>query len=156
VTRDRVSATRDVGEKTFEVVDTGGIAFMDEEKTQDMLAGATRQQAEVAIEMADALVLVVDVMAGVTPLDLEIARKLRASGKPIFLAVNKSTTRNACRRCRSFRTGFGEDVSHRRDSRAGRAGVIGCGYGGFSDRQVGRAGDPHRHRRTTERGNPRW
>lgn len=89
VTRDRVSATARWNEKTFEVIDTGGIAFMDDEKTGDILAAATRHQAEVAIEMAGALILVVDVTAGVTPLDREIARKLRASGKPVFLAVNK-------------------------------------------------------------------
>jgi len=89
VTRDRVSATATWRDKPFEVVDTGGIAFMDAEKTDDVLAAATRRQAEVAIAMADALVLVVDVTAGVTPLDVEISRKLRASGKPIFLAVNK-------------------------------------------------------------------
>lgn len=89
VTRDRVSATALWYDKAFEVVDTGGIAFMDDEKTDDLLAAATRRQAEVAIEMATTLVLVVDVTAGVTPLDVEIARKLRSSGKEVFLAVNK-------------------------------------------------------------------
>lgn len=89
VTRDRVSAIARWQGKTFEVVDTGGIAFMDEEKTDDILAAATRRQAEVAIEMATVLILVVDVTAGVTPLDREIARKLRTSGKKVFLAVNK-------------------------------------------------------------------
>lgn len=89
VTRDRVSAMTQWHGKHFEVVDTGGIAFMDDEKTDDILAGATRRQAEMAIEMATALVLVVDVTAGVTPLDIEIARKVRSSGKKIFLAVNK-------------------------------------------------------------------
>ena len=89
VTRDRVSARAEWADKTFEVVDTGGIAFMDDEKSSDILAAASKQQAEVAIEMAGAIVQVVDVNDGVTPLDLEIARKLRASGKPIFLAVNK-------------------------------------------------------------------
>jgi GTP-binding protein len=89
VTRDRVSAVARWRGKRFEVVDTGGIAFMDEEQGGDFFALATRRQAEVAIEMATALILVVDVQSGVTPLDLEIARKLRASGKKIFLAVNK-------------------------------------------------------------------
>ena len=89
VTRDRISAAATWRGRAFEVVDTGGIGFMDEEKTADVLAGAARRQAEIAIDMARALVMVVDVTAGVTPLDLEIARKLRASGKPIFLAVNK-------------------------------------------------------------------
>ncbi len=89
VTRDRVSATARWGEKTFEVVDTGGISFFGDEKASDALAAATRQQVEIAIEMAGAIALVVDVTAGVTPLDTEIARKLRTSGKKIFLAVNK-------------------------------------------------------------------
>ena len=89
VTRDRVSATANWHGKTFEVVDTGGIAFLDEEKTSDLLAAATRHQAEIAIELADTLIMVVDVTAGVTPLDLEIARKLRRCGKTVFLAVNK-------------------------------------------------------------------
>jgi len=51
VTRDRVSATARWNDKTFEVIDTGGIAFMDEEKSGDILANAARHQAEVAIEM---------------------------------------------------------------------------------------------------------
>lgn len=89
VTRDRVSATARWDDKSFEVVDTGGIAFMDEEKSDDVLASATRHQAEVAIEMATAIIMVVDVTEGVVPLDLEIARKLRTSGKKVFLAVNK-------------------------------------------------------------------
>jgi GTP-binding protein len=89
VTRDRVSARACWRDKSFEVVDTGGIAFLDEEKTADLLAGATRQQAEVAIALARVIIFMVDVSAGVMPLDLDIARKLRASGKPVFLAVNK-------------------------------------------------------------------
>lgn len=89
VTRDRVGARAEWREKRFEVVDTGGMAFMDEEKTGDVLASATRHQVELAIEMATAIIFVADVTAGVTPLDIEIARKLRSSGKPVFLAVNK-------------------------------------------------------------------
>ena len=89
VTRDRVSARARWRNRSFEVVDTGGIAFLDEEKTSNALAAAARRQAEIAIEMASALILVTDVTAGVTPLDVEVARRLRASGKPTFLAVNK-------------------------------------------------------------------
>ena len=89
VTRDRVSAVAEWREKKFEVVDTGGIMFMDDEKITDFLVAATRHQTEVAIEMATVIVLVVDVKDGLTPLDREIARKLRASGKTILLAINK-------------------------------------------------------------------
>ena len=102
VTRDRVSARAEWAGKTFEVVDTGGIAFMDDERSGDILASATKAQAEVAIEMASVLVLVVDVQAGVAPLDLEIARKLRTSGKPVFLAVNKVDNNQRARNVDEF------------------------------------------------------
>src|SRR6266404_596948 len=89
VTRDRVSAVATWGEKSFEVIDTGGIGFMDDEKSGDVLASAARHQAEIAIEMATAIIMVADVTEGVVPLDQEIAHKLRSSGKRVFLAVNK-------------------------------------------------------------------
>lgn len=89
VTRDRVSGRACWRDKVFEVVDTGGIAFMDDEKSADELAAATRRQAEIAVAMARAIIFLTDVQDGVTPLDMEIAGKLRASGKPVFLAVNK-------------------------------------------------------------------
>lgn len=107
VTRDRISAPARWRDKTFEAVDTGGIAFMDNEKTADVLAAATQRQAEVAIEMARAIVLIVDVTEGLTPLDQEIARKLRSSGKPIFLAVNKTDNASrVARRRRVLALGF--------------------------------------------------
>ena len=102
VTRDRVCAPATWGEKAFEVIDTGGIAFLDEEKTRDALAAATRHQAEVAIEAATAIIMVVDVTEGVVPLDLEIARKLRSSGKPILLAVNKADNDRRARGAAEF------------------------------------------------------
>jgi GTP-binding protein len=89
VTRDRVSARARWGSRAFEVVDTGGIAFMDDERTTDLLADASRRQAEVAMEMASVILFVVDVTAGVTPLDMDMARRLRRSGKQVILAINK-------------------------------------------------------------------
>jgi len=89
VTRDRVSAQARWGRKSFEVVDTGGIAFMDDERARDPMEAAMLRQAEVAIEMATAILLVVDVTAGITPLDIEISRRLRQGGKSVFLVVNK-------------------------------------------------------------------
>ena len=112
VTRDRVTATATWRDKTFDVIDTGGIAFLDEEKTQDALAAATRRQAEVAIEAATAIVMVVDVTEGVVPLDLEIARKLRSSGKPILLAVNKVDNDRRARGATEFaELGFNQTFS---------------------------------------------
>ena len=112
VTRDRVSARAKWGEKSFEIVDTGGIAFMDDEKSGDLMANATRHQAEVAIEMASAIIMVVDVTEGVVPLDLEIARKLRTSGKKILLAVNKVDNAGRARNDSEFATmGFKQTFS---------------------------------------------
>jgi GTP-binding protein len=90
VTRDRVSGIARRAGKTFEVVDTGGISVFDHKKIGDVLAAAALRQAEIAIGMAGAIILVVDVTEGLTPLDIEIARQLRASGKKILLAVNKA------------------------------------------------------------------
>lgn len=89
VTRDRVSAWARWDDKTFEVVDTGGIAFLEEERARDPIAAAMVRQAEIAMEQASVIVMVTDVTEGVTPLDRDLARRLRAWGKPVFLAVNK-------------------------------------------------------------------
>ena len=102
VTRDRVSTTATWRDKRFEVMDTGGIAFLDDEKTRNALAAAARRQADIAIEAAAVIVMVVDVTEGVVPLDLEIARKLRSSGKPIFLAVNKADNDRRARGAAEF------------------------------------------------------
>ena len=55
-----------------------------------MIATATVDQVNVAIEAADAIIFVVNVQEGIVPLDLEVAQHLRQSGKPTLLAVNKS------------------------------------------------------------------
>ncbi|MGH8046853.1 MAG: ribosome biogenesis GTPase Der [Chthoniobacterales bacterium] len=85
VTRDRIHAVCKKGEVPFEIVDTGGIgAEPDPDFSED-----TRFAADVAMEAADLLLLVVDGQSGMTPLDAELAKLLRASGKPLLLAVNK-------------------------------------------------------------------
>lgn len=85
VTRDHIHAVCKKGAAPFEIVDTGGIgAEPDPDFAED-----TRFAADVAMEAADLLVLVVDAQAGLTPLDSELAKLVRASGKPVLLAVNK-------------------------------------------------------------------
>lgn len=85
VTRDRITAVCRQGKVPFEIVDTGGIgADADPE-----FADATREEATIAIECADVLLFVVDGQTGATPLDRELAGKLRGSGRPVILIVNK-------------------------------------------------------------------
>jgi GTP-binding protein len=88
VTRDRITAVCRRGRVPFEIVDTGGIGA----DADPDFAEATRQEAAIAIESAEVLLFVVDGQSGATPLDRELARKLRASGRPVILVVNKVDT----------------------------------------------------------------
>ena len=92
VTRDRVSVEAEWNGKAFTLVDTGGIGLLRREKSVDVIVKAALEQVEIAIEAASAIILVVNVQEGVVPLDREVAQKLRASGKPILVAVNKVDT----------------------------------------------------------------
>ena len=85
ITRDRIYGKAEWRGKTLEVVDTGGI--IPDEKA--LIPQEIFRQAQVAIKKAALLVLVVDSQAGLTPLDEELARLLRGTGKPFVLAVNK-------------------------------------------------------------------
>jgi GTP-binding protein len=85
ITRDRIYGTAQWNRRTFEVVDTGGIIPDD----KAMIPREIFRQAKVAIESAAYLILVVDSRVGVTPLDAELARLLRRTGKPLAIAVNK-------------------------------------------------------------------
>lgn len=89
VTRDRVTAEAEWRGKSFTLVDTGGIGLLRREKSDDVIIKAALEQVELAIEAANAIIFVVNVQDGVVPLDREVAEKLRRSGKPIFVAVNK-------------------------------------------------------------------
>jgi len=89
VTRDRVTAEAEWRGKPFTLVDTGGIGLLKREKADDIISKAALEQVELAIEAANAIILVVNVQEGIVPLDREVAAKLRRSGKPVFVAVNK-------------------------------------------------------------------
>src|SRR5438309_7534035 len=85
ITRGRIYGKAEWRGKTLEVVDTGGIVPDD----KALIPQEILRQAQVAIKKAALLVLVVDSQAGLTPLDEELARLLRTTGKPFVIAVNK-------------------------------------------------------------------
>ena len=85
VTRDRIYGDCEWCNRTFSLVDTGGI----EPGTENDMLKFMRRQAEIGIELADAIVMVVDVRSGVTAADQDVATMLRKSNKPVALAVNK-------------------------------------------------------------------
>jgi len=90
VTRDRLMAPAAWRGRHFQLVDTGGIGlYARQKKSADAWEAVIRSQAEMAIEGADLLILVVNVQDGVAALDREVAGYLRACGKPVAVAVNK-------------------------------------------------------------------
>jgi GTP-binding protein len=85
VTRDRLVADCLLGSRPFTVVDTGGIeGFVGSDYDEQI-----RSEANLAMEMADVLVLVGDAKDGVTPVDRSLAKLLRSARKPVIFAVNK-------------------------------------------------------------------
>jgi GTP-binding protein len=95
VTRDRVTAEAEWNGRGFTLVDTGGIGLLRREKSDDVIIKAALEQAQLAIEAASAIILVVNVQEGIVPLDREVAQHLRRSGKTILVAVNKVDTSRA-------------------------------------------------------------
>lgn len=85
VTRDRVYYECEWRSKTVMLVDTGGI----EPFSSDTILSQMRRQAQLAIDRADVIVLVVDLQTGITATDHDVAVMLQKSGKPIVLCVNK-------------------------------------------------------------------
>ncbi|MGI9107978.1 MAG: ribosome biogenesis GTPase Der [Pyrinomonadaceae bacterium] len=86
ITRDRIYGEAEWSGRRFSVVDTGGIVPDDDA----LIPSNILKQAETAIHDAIALVWVVDARAGMTPLDEELARLLRTTGKPVLVAANKT------------------------------------------------------------------
>lgn len=85
VTRDRHYGKSDWNGKEFSLIDTGGYVI----GSDDAFEGEIRKQVALALDECDVIVFVVDVTAGITPMDTTVAKLLRKSKKPIFLAVNK-------------------------------------------------------------------
>lgn len=86
VTRDRVSERITVGDRHVELVDTGGIGIVDERD----LAEQVERQIAVAMASADVILFVTDTRAGITPLDEEVARRLRSVPGPVLCVANKT------------------------------------------------------------------
>lgn len=107
-TRDRSYATIDWGGKTFLLVDTAGLTT----RGMDELAEAAEEQARAAVIEAELLLVVADVLSGVTAPDETIASVARRSEKPSLLLVNKCDTRERGHQAPDFyRLGLGEPYS---------------------------------------------
>jgi len=85
VTRDRHYGKSDWNGKEFSLIDTGGYVV----GSDDVFESEIDKQVELAIDEADAIIFMTDVVSGVTGMDEEVTKLLRKSAKPVFLVVNK-------------------------------------------------------------------
>jgi len=85
VTRDRIYAEAEWNGVTFALIDTGGI----EPESEDVILSQMREQAQIAMDMADVILFMVDGKDGITHADTEVADMLRRTGKKVILIVNK-------------------------------------------------------------------
>ena len=86
VTRDRIYADTTWRDRNFTLIDTGGI----EPENDDIILSQMREQANIAISLADVILFMTDIRQGVTAADMEIATMLRRAHKPIILVCNKA------------------------------------------------------------------
>ena len=86
VTRDRIYAEANWRGRNFTLVDTGGI----EPESNDIILSQMKEQANIAIEIADVIIFLTDIKQGVTAADKDIATMLKKSKKPVILVCNKS------------------------------------------------------------------
>ena len=85
ITRDRIYADVTWLNKSFTLIDTGGI----EPDSKDVILSQMRDQAQIAMDTADVVLFLVDVKQGLVDSDMKVADMLRKSGKPVLLVVNK-------------------------------------------------------------------
>lgn len=125
VTRDRHYGKSDWNGKEFSLIDTGGYVV----GSDDVLEAEIDKQVELAIEEADAIIFMVDVDSGITPMDDEVAKLLRRVDKPVFLAVNKvDNSARAADAVEFYSLGLGEYYTI--------AGINGSGTGELLDALV--------------------
>jgi GTPase len=86
ITRDRIYGESDWRGREFRVVDTGGLGM----GVEDQFHAEIREQAELAVEEADAILFVTDVTEGLTPIDRDLANLFRRATKPVIVVVNKA------------------------------------------------------------------
>lgn len=86
ITRDRLYASAEWAGREFMLIDTGGMMMSED----DPFMAQVRVQADIAMDEADVIVLVVDVTDGLAPADIEVADMLRRAHKPVIVAVNKT------------------------------------------------------------------
>lgn len=131
VTRDRIYADAEWCGYNFRMVDTGGL----DAKSTDVFQANIKQQAEIAIDLADVIILMVDGREGVTQNDHEVADYLRKSKKPIVLVVNKLDNFEVENTYDFYSLGLGEPLPISCEQSKGLGEVLDAVVAHFGERQ---------------------
>ncbi len=107
VTRDRREGQGRLGDLSFTAVDTAGF----DEGGPDSLVSRMMEQTEAAIESADAVLFLMDVRSGLTPIDRQFADVVRRAGKPVVVVANKSESRAGVGAVEAYELGLGDPVA---------------------------------------------
>ncbi len=135
VTRDRVYAETNWRGRNFTVVDTAGI----EPESEDIIISQMREQAKIAIDIADVIIFLTDVKQGVTAADQEIALMLKKSKKPVVLVCNKADNMSKDRNdiYEFYNLGVGEPYPVSAANALGIGDVLDAIYDKFPEQQDG-------------------
>ena len=135
VTRDRVYAETNWRGRNFTVVDTAGI----EPESEDIIISQMREQAKIAIDIADVIIFLTDVKQGVTAADKEIALMLKKSKKPVVLVCNKADNMSKDRNdiYEFYNLGVGEPYPVSAANALGIGDVLDAIYDKFPEQQEG-------------------
>lgn len=135
VTRDRVYAETNWRGRNFTVVDTAGI----EPESEDIIISQMREQAKIAIDIADVIIFLTDVKQGVTAADQEIALMLKKSKKPVMLVCNKADNMSKDRNdiYEFYNLGVGEPYPVSAANALGIGDVLDAIYDKFPEQQEG-------------------
>ena len=135
VTRDRVYAETNWRGREFTVIDTAGI----EPESEDIIISQMREQAKIAIEIADVIIFLTDVKQGVTAADQEIALMLKKSKKPVVLVCNKADNMSKDRNdiYEFYNLGVGEPYPVSAANALGIGDVLDAIYDKFPEQQEG-------------------
>src|SRR3954470_22632183 len=107
VTRDRREGHGRVGDRAFTAVDTAGF----DEGAPDSLVSRMMEQTQAAIGSADAILFMMDVRAGLTPIDRQFAALVRRAGKPVIVVANKAESRAGTGAVEAYELGLGDPVA---------------------------------------------
>ncbi|MDO4554461.1 MAG: ribosome biogenesis GTPase Der [Lachnospiraceae bacterium] len=134
VTRDRIYADITWLDKSFTMIDTGGI----EPESKDIILSSMRSQAQTAIDTADVIIFLVDVKQGLVDADFKVADMLRRSQKPILLVVNKvdSFDKYMADVYEFYNLGLGDPIPVSAASRLGIGDMLDEVIGHFSPEQL--------------------